>query len=64
MKYPYKAYMMKVNGHYFWVAESEALPGCVGQADYFEEAVKKLEENEIIWLETAKEASIQMPFLY
>ena len=56
--------MMKVNGHYFWVAESEALPGCVGQADYFDEAVKELEENEIIWLETAKEASIQMPFLY
>lgn len=62
MIYPYKTYILKVNGERFWVAESEVLPGCVGQGNYLGEAVKELEENEIIWLKTAKEESIRTLF--
>lgn len=64
MKYPYKTYMMEVEGHSFWVAESEDLKGCVGQADSLEEAVKALEENESVWLETAKEEGIPIPKIH
>lgn len=61
MKYPYYVYQMQVENHTFWVAESPALKGCVGQGDTQEEAVSELEVNEAEWLATAEEYGIEIP---
>ena len=61
MKYPFSAYMFKVEEHIFWVAESLVLNGCVGQGETTEEAIKELELNEEAWLETAREYGIEIP---
>lgn len=54
----YHTYQMKVDDHIFWVAESIELLGCVGQGETKEQAIAELEENEKVWLETAKEFGI------
>ena len=61
MKYPYNTYVMCVDGHVFWVAESKALKGCAGQGNTSNEAVEELELNEEEWLNTAKEYGIAIP---
>lgn len=61
MIYPCKFYKMQVEDHTFWGAESLVLKGCVGQGDTFEEAVKSIEENEKVWMETAKEYGFEIP---
>lgn len=37
------------------------LRGCVGQGATTEEAIAELEENERVWLETAKEFGVPIP---
>ena len=37
------------------------LRGCVGQGATIEEAIVELEENERVWLETAKEFGVPIP---
>lgn len=61
MKYPFSVYLMEANGHSFWVAESNSLEGCVGQADTQEQAIAQLMENEEAWIEAANELSIEIP---
>lgn len=61
MKYEANVYQMIVESHIFWVAESKALKGCTGQGETSEEAIKELEQNEDIWLETAAEVGIPIP---
>lgn len=61
MKYEFSVYQMQVDENVFWIAESKALKGCVGQGDTADEALKELEANEIDWLETARECGISIP---
>lgn len=61
MLYEFKVYQTNVEGHVFWVAESNALKGCVGQGETSEGAIHELEENEKVWLDTAKEYGIPIP---
>lgn len=61
MKYEFKVYQMQVEDHFFWVAKSESLKGCVGQGETVDEAIKELELNEAEWLDTAKEYGISIP---
>ena len=61
MKYPFRVYQMQVEEHLFWVAESPALKGCVGQGETPEEALKELETNEQSWLQLAEEYGIKIP---
>lgn len=61
MKYEASIYQMNVEGHSFWIAESKSLKGCIGQGETSEDAIKELEENEIEWIETAKDFGIPIP---
>ena len=61
MQYETNVYQMTVEDHTFWVAESKALKGCVGQGETSEEAIAELEANEIDWIETARELGIPIP---
>ena len=61
MTYPFITYQMEVDGHVFWVAESQNLNGCVGQGDCVSQAVAELEENETEWLESARKYNIPIP---
>lgn len=62
MKYPYSTLLFREDdGECYWVARSESLKGCIGTGDTPEEAVKELEENEISWLEAAKEFGTEIP---
>ena len=61
MLYEFNVYQTEANGHVFWVAESKALKGCVGQGENFIDAIRELEENEQEWLKTAKEFNIPIP---
>lgn len=61
MIYPYVTYKEKANHHEYWVAASTILNHCVGQGDTKEEALCELEENELEWIETAKECGIKIP---
>ena len=61
MLYEFNVYQMEVDNHIFWVAESKALKGCVGQGETSEEAIRELEENEKEWIATAKEFNIPIP---
>lgn len=59
--YKFRVYKTQVESHAFFVAESTCLKGCVGQGNTFDEAIRELEENEAVWLETAKECGIEIP---
>lgn len=61
MKYPYSVYKSEVEGHVFWVAESNCLQGCVGQGDTLDTAVSVLEDNEFEWIATAEEIGMPIP---
>lgn len=61
MKYPFNVYYMKTEDDQFWIAECKSLKGCVGQGDTPERAIKELEINEDIWLQTAEEYGIPIP---
>ena len=62
MRYPYRTQLIQeADGERYWVAKSDSLKGCIGTGDTPEEATKELEENEIAWLETAKEYKIEIP---
>mgnify|MGYP002769735638 CR=1 FL=1 len=49
------------SGSEFYIAMSKKLRGCVGQGATTEEAIAELEENERVWLETAKEFGVPIP---
>ncbi|MFA7109706.1 MAG: type II toxin-antitoxin system HicB family antitoxin [Sphaerochaetaceae bacterium] len=61
MKYKYKISQMYNNGKTFCIVESTELNGCVAQGDTVEEALKEFEQNELEWLESAKEHNIPIP---
>ncbi len=61
MLYDASVYQMEVEDHIFWVAESKALKGCVGQGESSEEAIRELEQNEQEWIDSAKECGIAIP---
>ena len=61
MLYEANIYQMNVEGHTFWVAESKALKGCVGQGETSTDAINELEINEVEWIETAREFDIPIP---
>lgn len=54
-------YKMHVGDHAFWVAESKALKGCVGQGETSAEAIAELEQNEREWIDTAGEFGMSVP---
>lgn len=49
------------SGTEFYIAMSKSLRGCVGQGITVAEAISELEENELVWLETAKKFGIPIP---
>ncbi len=61
MKYGFTSYKTEVEGHEFWVVESEDLKGCVAQGDTLAEALAQFEINEADWLDTATEVGIPIP---
>lgn len=61
MKYAFTACQKQVNGRVFWVAASTVLEGCVGQGETAAEAVRELETNEGVWIDTAKKYGIPIP---
>ena len=61
MIYPFSVLQMESEGHVFWVAKSTYLKGCIGQGDTQDEAIQELKENEVAWVETAKETGIPIP---
>ena len=61
MIYPFSVFQNEVENHFFWVAKSSSLKGCVGQGDNPEEAIAELADNEKEWLESAKEFGIPIP---
>lgn len=61
MLYEANIYQMQVEDHTFWVAESKALKGCVGQGETSDEAIAELEQNEKEWIITAKDFNIPIP---
>ena len=61
MKYPFNVVWVQDGADCYWLAKSSCLNGCIGQGDSAEEAIKELEENELMWLETAKEVGIKIP---
>ena len=60
-EYEFCVYQMTVEDHNFWVAESRALKGCVGQGETSQEAIEELEQNEKEWLATPAEVGIPIP---
>ncbi len=62
MRYPYRTQLIQeADGERYWVARSDSLKGCIGTGETLDEAVRELEENEIAWLETAREYGIEIP---
>mgnify|MGYP002802643464 CR=1 FL=1 len=61
MKYGFTVEMIESEGRKYWVAKSKDLEYCVGQGDTCDEAVKELEQNELVWLEMAQEDGENIP---
>ena len=61
MMYPFSVVLTKEGLDSFWVAKSSCLKGCIGVGASPDEAIKELEQNEVAWLETAKEVGIAIP---
>lgn len=61
MKYPYFTYQLETKDGYLWAAESLSLNGCVGQGETIEAAVRELADNELIWIDAAKEHGVNIP---
>ena len=61
MRYSFSVCQKQVEDHVFWAASSSVLEGCVGQGETAIEAVRELEINEIIWINTAKKYGISVP---
>lgn len=61
MKYGFTVEMIESEGRKFWVAKSKDLEYCVGQGDTCDEAIKELEQNELVWLEMAEEDGEKIP---
>lgn len=61
MLYSYKTHQERFSGRNFWIAESQVLKGCVGQGDTEEKACEELRQNELVWLEAAKDLGIPIP---
>ncbi len=45
MRYPFKAYKMKVDNHEFWFAECQVINGLIGQGDTLNEALEELSSS-------------------
>ena len=61
MKYPFNVVCVREDSEIYWVAKSVCLNGCIGQGDSADEAIRELEGNESMWLETAAEVGIDIP---
>ena len=61
ISYPFKVFQTEIDNEVFWVAKSTCLKGCIGQGANIDEALKELEENELAWIETAKQVGIPIP---
>lgn len=61
MLFPYHIHRHQFDGRSFWIAESDVLKGCAGQGNTRAEACEKLKQNELVWLQTAKELGIPIP---
>jgi len=61
MIYPSNIFVTKDGENIYWVAKSSCLKGCIGQGKDVYDAVKELEGNEKLWLETAKELGVEIP---
>lgn len=49
------------NNKIIWLAKSKKLSDCVGRGSTVEEAINKLAENEVKWIEAAKKDEIMLP---
>ena len=63
LRLPYKIELFRDNDtdHLGWVANVPDLPGCITQADSFEELEKMIEDAKRAWIETALERGIPIP---
>ena len=61
VRYAFSVCQQQVEEHVFWVAASMVLDGCVGQGESAIDAVRELEVNEGIWIDTAKKYDIPVP---
>lgn len=57
-KYPFVIYPDAQGGY---VAEIPALKGCLAQGETLSETLEELETVENLWLETAREANLELP---
>lgn len=44
-----------------YIAEVPELPGCIAHGNYYEEALKNIQEAMQLWIETAKEFNDPIP---
>lgn len=58
VKYPFVIYPAAEGGY---VAEIPALKGCLAQGETLSETLEELETVENLWLETAREAKLELP---
>jgi len=61
MRYGFKTFLTKTEGHELWVVESTELQGCTAQGDTLDDALAKYETNEKEWIETAEKYGISLP---
>ncbi len=58
VKYPFVIYPDAAGGY---VAEIPALKGCLAQGETLSETLEELETVENLWLETARQANLELP---
>jgi predicted RNase H-like HicB family nuclease len=58
VKYPFVIYPDTEGGY---VAEIPALKGCLAQGETLSETLEELETVENLWLESAREANLELP---
>ena len=61
MKYSFSISQVENDGEILWVAESQELKNCLGVGETQDEALAELAENEVLWLEMAKENNFPIP---
>ena len=60
-EYPMNVFQKKYGSDITWVVEYPDLPGCVGNGDTSEDAIKEATENARIYLEELKEMGKPIP---
>ena len=61
MIYPFEAHKIKTKDDEFWVVRSKGLTFCIGDGKTIYEAISNLEENEKVWIETARYFGNKIP---